>query len=184
MNLPDRISNELRSLAGEIEAAARKQDLDTAQEIANRAADLKALGGQLEQLTQRIEAFLTPQMESPPELVSGNGGALRRLPVHVTGGMIRQRLLLLTEHVQHGKIHPGDDLQIHVPASGEMFRTQLLGDYKLRERGAIGRFYRDANVREGDVVALMETTPGKWTLEKAQPGEWDGHYRYRRVRAV
>jgi hypothetical protein len=170
-------------MAGEIESAARRQDLEEAQRVANRAAELKILSSQLRELSERIETFLSPTPRSATS-TNGSGATLRRLPVQVTGGMIRQRLLLITEHVRHGKVSPGYEFHIQVPASGETFRTQLLNDYKLRERGGIGRFYQVAHVQEGDVVILIETTPNKWTLEKAQPGEWDGHYRYKRVRAV
>jgi hypothetical protein len=37
---------------------------------------------------------------------------------------------------------------------------------KLRERGKIAKFYRDAGVHAGDVVLLIEITPGQWQLKK------------------
>ena len=86
--------------------------------------------------------------------------------------MIRQRLLLLTKHVNHGRISVGEKLEIEVPASGEKFTTELLPDYKLRERGAIGRFYRDANINEGDIAVLIENTQvdGRYKRDNRENG--------------
>ena len=179
-DLTHRINNELRKILTETEAAARRQDVDAAARWAKKAADLKARAADLSLLTQQIEQMLTPEKTEPGK--DGTHTELRRLPVQVTGGMIRQRLLLLTEHVQHRQINVGEKLEITADASREKFTTVLLKDYKLRERGAIGQFYRAANVREGDVVVLIETAPGKWALTKGEAGEWDGHYRYKRVR--
>jgi len=39
-------------------------------------------------------------------------------------------------------------------------------DNKLQERGAVGKFHRDAGVRAGDFVILRETSPGQWHLLK------------------
>ena len=90
---------------------------------------------------------------------NGSGNTqLRELPVEVSAGMIRQNLLTLTKHVKQHRIKLGEELTIEAQPSGERFRTQLLEKgNKLRERGAITRFYRDAGVHSGDFVVLTET---------------------------
>lgn len=58
--------------------------------------------------------------------------------------------------------------RLETAPSGDVFETELLQNgNKLRERGSIGRFYREASVSEGDYVVLTETSPGNWALEKA-----------------
>lgn len=181
MNIPERITTELRRILTEIELAGKRQDIEAADRLVKRATELKSLGGQYALLTQKIETALSIDGSKPAR--ENQPVELRRFPVQVSGGMIRQRLLLLTEHVNHRRISVDEKLEIEVSASGEKFTTRLLSDYKLRERGAIGRFYHAADVNEGDVVVLIETAPNRWSLEKAQPGEWDGHYRYKRIRS-
>ena len=80
--------------------------------------------------------------------------------------MIRQNLLTLTDAVKRGAIGVGDKLTVETP-NGEQFETILLETgNKLRARGKIAKFYRDFNVRAGDVVLLREITPGRWRLQK------------------
>ncbi len=85
---------------------------------------------------------------------------LRELPVEVTTGMIRQNLLTLTKHLKQRRIRIGEELTIEAQPSGERFRTALLEKgNKLRERGAITRFYRDAGVHPGDFVVPRKLGP-------------------------
>ena len=89
--------------------------------------------------------------------------------------MIKQNLLTLTEHVKRGRIRVGEDLIVEAHPSGERFRTDLVENgNRLRERGAIGRFYREAGVHDGEFVVLTETGPQRWTLRKAAAGEYLG----------
>ena len=104
-----------------------------------------------------------------------NGQKLRELPVEVSQGMINQNLLTLTDHVKRGRIRVGEEMLIEALPSGERFRTDLVvNGNKLRERGAIGRFYREAGVHDGEFVVLTETAPQRWTLRKAAEGEHRG----------
>jgi hypothetical protein len=74
-----------------------------------------------------------------------SGSRLRKTAVEVSQGMIRQNLLTLTKLKKQGLIHDGDELLIEAQPSGERFRTDFMFDgNKVRERGAIARFYRDA----------------------------------------
>lgn len=108
-----------------------------------------------------------------PRLVTPANGNLRELPIEVTQGMINQNLLTLTNHVKRGRIRTGEDLTIETDPSGERFTTELLTNgNKLQERGAIGRFYREAHVQAGDFVVLTEIAPKKWALKKAPLGQY------------
>ena len=63
--------------------------------------------------------------------------------------------------------------RIEALPSGEQFETVVLEKgNKLRARGEVARFYREANVRAGDYVLLTEIAPRRWTLKKAPPGEY------------
>jgi hypothetical protein len=96
---------------------------------------------------------------------------LRHIEIEVTQGMINQNLLVLTEWVNRGVINVGETLAIECLPSGERFSTDVIEQgKKLRERGAIGRFYATAHVRAGDRVRLSEFAPLRWKLEKLSGG--------------
>jgi hypothetical protein len=100
-------------------------------------------------------------------------GKIRELAVEVTDGDIRQNLLKLTPHVKRRKIKVGEELIVEVLPSGERFQTVVSEKgNKLRARGEVARFYREAKVKAGDYVLLTEIAPGHWTLKKAPPGEY------------
>ena len=116
-----------------------------------------------------------PLVVQTPVPVTQNREKLRELPVEVTQGMINQNLLTLTDHVRWGRIRAGEDLIIEAQPSGARFRTDLVENgNKLRERGKIGQFYREAGVHAGEFVVLTETAPQRWTLRKAAAGEYRG----------
>ena len=93
----------------------------------------------------------------------------RKLNISVTQGMINQNLLTLTEYVNSGIVRIGEQFSIKCEPSGELFDTVLLDrGNKLRERGAVGRFYHDAGVRAGDCVELFEIAPRRWKLTLAR----------------
>jgi hypothetical protein len=176
-NLRTMITTELideafQSTMKQIEAAAKTGDLAAATALTRKAAacnDLK------QSLISLEEQFKKLQSTKPPPIATATNGEvkLRELPVEVTGGMIGQNYLTLTTHIQRGRIQIGEDLTIEAHPSGERFRTQLLEKgNKLRERGAIARFYREAGVHVGDFVVLTEVAPKQWTLKKAAPGRY------------
>ena len=65
-----------------------------------------------------------PAVAQSPLPITQNGQQLRKLPVEVTQGMIKQNLLTLTEHVKRGRIRVGEDLIVETQPSGERFRTR------------------------------------------------------------
>ncbi|MGH8092261.1 MAG: AAA domain-containing protein [Chthoniobacterales bacterium] len=91
----------------------------------------------------------------------------RCLEIRVTQGMINQNLLVLTDWVNRGVVNVGETLAIECVSSGERFSTEVIEQgKKLRERGAIGRFYAAARVRAGNRVRMSEFAPRRWRLEK------------------
>ncbi|MEI9898165.1 MAG: AAA domain-containing protein [Chthoniobacter sp.] len=93
---------------------------------------------------------------------------LRRIEIAITQGMINQRLLVLTDSVNRGIVNIGETLAFECVPSGERFSTEVIEQgKKLRERGAIGRFYATARIRAGDCVRMSEVAPRRWRLEKA-----------------
>jgi hypothetical protein len=91
----------------------------------------------------------------------------RTIHVKVTQGMINQNLLTLTEYVNRGVVRIGEEFTIKSDPPGEFFKTDLVQHgNKLRERGAIARFYRMAGVRAGDSIVLTEIAPRRWKLTR------------------
>jgi hypothetical protein len=164
----------------QIVEAAGKRDIAAVTALTKRASELEQMKKTLLGIEERLRSLDEPapgamSQPAPKPPLPMNGHGLRELPVEVTQGMIRQNLLTLTEHVKRGRIQPGETLQVEVQPSGERFRTDLVvNGNKLRERGAVGRFYREAGVQAGDFVVLTETAAHTWTLQKAAPGQYQG----------
>lgn len=153
----------------QITDAAKRQDVKALGALTNRASELE----QMKRTVAGIEATLATFQSAVP--IDDSSGKLRRLPIEVTQGMINQNLLTLTEAIKRGRIRVGEDLSIEARPSGDRFRTVVMQNgNKLQERGAIGKFYRDAGVHGGEFVVLTEVSPNQWTLEKAKPGEFQG----------
>jgi hypothetical protein len=167
---PEKIQELIDTTMREIQEAAKKGDLTTVMTLTKKAAEYQDVKKALLHLHERLKSVHA----IPVEPTNGSGNApLRELPIEVTAGDIRQNLLKFTPHVRRGKIKIGEDLTIEAQPSGERFRTQLIEkSNKLRERGAVARFYRDAGVRAEDFVVLTETAPNRWTLKKAPPGRY------------
>ena len=168
------LDSHITNVMTQIKDAASKHDLVTIQRLSRKAAELHELKEQVTAIQQRIAtlssndstvASLMPQEQANTKI--------RELPIEVTDGMIRQNLLTLTPHIKRGKIRIGDHLVIEALPSGERFQTELLDKgNKLRARGEIARFYREAKVKAGDYVVLSEVASGRWTLKKAPPEKY------------
>lgn len=158
------IEAEIANTLQQISAAAGRRDLNAVEQLAKKAAELTAMHDQHKANKNR---FRTLKNDSQPSgAFSRTPGAIRELEIPVTQGMITQSLLTLTEAVKRGKIRVGERLSIELP-SGDRFQTELLADgKKLRERGRIADFYRNAGMHAGDVALLVELTPGQWQLKK------------------
>jgi len=163
------IDDLINQIMQKIAQAAAKSDIQTVTALTRCANELKELQLPLLRILEKLK-----EIEKPTEKTSASQTLhLRELPVEVTAGMIRQNLLTLTEAVKQGKIRPAEDMIIETLPNGERFRTDLLQNgNRLRERGAIGRFYREATVKPGDYVVLNEVSAQKWTLQKAAPGKF------------
>jgi hypothetical protein len=167
MTTLSKIEELLTTMLRQIADAAGKGDLATITIASRQATELEEMKKTLMVIEERLKSFQAPQTR---EVTNS-----RELPVEVTDGMINQNLLTLTEHVRRGRIQLGEVLAVEVVPSGERFRTELLSNgNKLQERGAIGRFYREAGVRPWDFVELNEIAPGRWTLKKAPEGKYIG----------
>ncbi len=168
---PEKIQELIDATLREIQAMASKGNLTAVMALTKKAGEYEDVKKTLLHLQERLKGVHA--MSVQPAANGSGSPQLRELPVEVTAGMIRQNLLTLTSHVKQRKIRIGDELTIEAQPSGERFRTQLLEKgNKLRERGAIARFYREADVRPGDFVVLSETAPNRWTLTKASPGRY------------
>lgn len=164
----------ITSVMAQITEAAAKEDLAAIQHLSRKATELHQLKEQLAAIERRVASLLSEQPGTFHCVAAERtNGELRKLPIDVTDGDIRQNLLKLTPHIRQRKIKIGEELDIEAHPSGEKFRT-VVSDKgnKLRARAEIARFYRDAKVEPNDFVLLTEETPGRWTLKKAPPGEY------------
>jgi hypothetical protein len=171
----DELDVHLKNVMTQITEAASKENLAAIKRLTQTASELQELKDQRAAIEREIERRIASlngdaTEVTPPvanQLPNGKG---RQLATLVTDGMIRQNLLTLASSVRSGKIKVGEELIIEALPSGERFQTTLLEQgKKLRERGKIANFYRDAKVKGGDYVLLNEVTPGRWTLKKALP---------------
>ncbi len=172
--LTEEIEDAITQAMKEISRAAERHDLPVLEHLTHKASELRAMKDQVVAIENRLRAMRNGSHAAPAQ--AGSSGAIRELVVEVTQGMINQNLLTLSEHIRRGIIRTGEKLSIEAQPSGDHFETELLATgNKLRERGRIAKFYRDAGVRPGDCVMLREVTPGHWQLKKADV------VRYRRV---
>jgi len=168
---PEKIQELIDATLGEIQEMAKNGNLTAVMALTKKAAEYEDVKKTLLHLQERLQGVHA--MSVQPKANGSGNTQLRELPVEVSAGMIRQNLLTLTRHVKQHRVRLGEELTIEAQPSGERFRTQLLEKgNKLRERGAITRFYRDAGVHPGDFVVLTETAPNRWTLKKAPPGRY------------
>lgn len=167
------LDRHLNIVYAQIGEAAKKHDLASIRRHTVKAAELEELKQQHVAIQQRIACLASGDSAEPLTAAGQTNGSLRELPIEVTAGMIRRQLMTLTPHVNRGKIKAGEQFIIEALPSGERFQTELLEQgNRLRERGKIGRFYKDAKVNEGDYVLLSEVALGRWTLKKAPPGKY------------
>jgi len=154
----------------------------TLAEIANAASngylqDVLRLARWAEKLDEMRRTVVAVEVQlsgidglAPQGNQAGNkGDGHRQLVVQVTRGMLKQSFLALTAHTRRGDIAVGEIL--HIETREGQFTTEVLDNNKLRERGAIGRFYRANGIRAEDFVVLTETSENHWTLRKASNEE-------------
>jgi hypothetical protein len=152
------IDQALTDVFRQVSEAADRKDLNILPGLTKKLSELEATKNRLRSLRNG------PGTSAPTPQTSGGG---RELIVEVSEGMINQNLLTLTPHVKRNTIKVGEALDIEPLPSGDRFQTELLASgNKLRERGRIARFYRDAGVRAGDSVVLSEIAPGHWRLKR------------------
>ena len=160
----NRLEHALSNALRQISAAAERGDLNTVEQQTKKASELRAMKDQVQAIKNRLRSFENGSLTG---VVSAQtSSVVRELAVEVTQGMVNQNLLLLTEQKRRRLILSGERLNIEALPSGDHFETELLDSGRLHERGRIGKFYRDAGVRAGDIVLLREVTPGHWQLNK------------------
>ena len=130
--------------------------------------ELASVGKEAEVVEKRqieIKARLSGLNGSP---VPSNSSQYRKCLIEVTRGGLKYSYLLVSGPIRKRILMNNETLKIHVPVTGETFTTEIYSRNKnLKEREAIGRFYKAAGVKAGDMVILTETMPNEWTLTKA-----------------
>lgn len=171
-DIPGTIERLMAQTMNKISEAAARQDLSVLEMQTKRASALKQMKEQIAAIQNNLIRFM-----------DGNNGAelpskhlplgQREVTIHVSQGMINQNLLTLTDPIRRGQLRAEEEMTIEAQPSGEKFTSVIMTQgNKLRERGAIGRFYREAKVHDGDSVTLREIRPGHWTLAKANTNSY------------
>lgn len=164
-NITERIDRLMKNAMEGIAMAANRQDLMALESLTQRATEMRAMRDQIVAIDGRLRSLENGSAVGAGQRQPSSGA--RDIRVEVTQGMINQNLLTLSDAIKRGQIKAGEVLNITALPSGDIFVTELLeAGNKLRERGKIGKFYRDAAVHAGDVVMLREVTPGRWELRK------------------
>ena len=165
-DIPTTINNLMDQTMSKITKAAASQNLTELEALTNRASELKRMKEQIAAIQHRLIGF-AGNSEIKIQSNGHSNLAQRELLIEVSQGMINQNLLTLTEPLKRGQIRIGEELIIEALPSGERFKTVVMTNgNKLQERGAIGKFYREAGVHAGDFVLLREISRGSWQLVK------------------
>ena len=152
------IERAITGVMQQISSAAERRDLNAVVPLSKKAAELEAT-------KNRLMAF--SKVLQPEDMTTQNPGVRREFFIGISPGMLNQNLLTLTGPMQRGETRVGEKFRIEALPSGDRFETELLASgNKLRERGKIAKFYRDAGVQPGDVVVLSEIIHGQWQLKK------------------
>lgn len=166
-NIPAAIEILVDETMSKITKAAATKNLTELEALTKQASELKQMKEQVTAIQHRLIGLagnrtIKSQMDGNSNLPN------REIRIDVTQGMINQNLLTLTEALKRGQIRVGEELAIESLPSREKFKTVVIGGgKKLQERGAIGRFYREAGIHADDVVLLQEISRGNWQLSKA-----------------
>lgn len=146
------------------DAASGAGDMDWVLHCAKNVEVIRKTIRDLEKIEQAAIEVVESTLSADPDEVAVGEGGLRKLTITVTEGMINQNLLTLTEARNRGMVSLGEKFTIKLP-DGSEFTTDLCEPgNRLRERGAIRRFYQDNKVGDGDRVTLSEVSPSHWTL--------------------
>jgi hypothetical protein len=166
-DIPTTIETLMVRTMAKISHAAGKPDCNVAEleALTKRASELKQMKEQVAAIQHRLHS-MSGGGESRGKS-SAREGFLRELLIEVSQGMISQNLLTMTMPLRRGLVKVGEELIIEPLPKGERFKTDVMQPgNKLRERGKIGKFYRDAGVQAGDYVILREVALGQWQLQK------------------
>ncbi len=176
-NIPATIETLMKHTIARINEATSNPGCDVGEleGLTKQACELKQLKEQVAAIQHRLQTFGGGNSSKGTQIASR--AALREVLIEVSEGMINQNLLTLTEAIKRGQIRVGEQLVIEATPSGEKFSSDVVQPgNKLRERGAIRKFYASAAVQAGDYITLRESTPGQWQLSKCQnpPNKWSG----------
>ena len=172
-DIPKTIETLMSQTLVSISQAASKPDYDVAEleRLTKQASELKEMKAEVAAIQQRLLSMNGGGggSEVRPQ-AAARGRFLREILIEVSQGMINQNLLTMTEALKHRQLKVGEELDVVARPSGERFKSTVIQPgNKLQARGAVGNFYREAKVRDGDDVILRETEPGRWELLKLEP---------------
>lgn len=180
METSNTLNELIASAFREIEIAAGRCDLPMVLSKCKNIQELMEMRKTVSLIESRIKSMET----DVPATILGVGTVVadhkggRVFAIEVTQGMINQNLLTLTDYTKRRMIEVGESLSIQSIPSGERFETRLLANgNKLRERGAIARFYQDAGIKAGEYVTLEEIAPQQWILRRSTEEESKGSSR-------
>lgn len=142
------------------------REWDRLENITETLCAIETSLGEIENNLSITGHFLSePDAEPAKALLASKPSASEShdISIILTEGMIRQNLLTFTRWMEpRGPFKLGDTLTINF--NGEKINSDIVSPgNKLRERGAVGRFYRDLHLHEGDSITLKMNPDGSWT---------------------
>ena len=153
---------ETEEITNRIIAAAKARNYQEVIDLATLGRDFMVVVQRHKEIQQQLKSI----NENPAPFVPSS---YRKCIIEVTRGSLEYSYLLVSGPLKKKILMPSEVLKIHVPATGETFSTKIyLKNKNLNEREAIGRFYKAAAIKVGDLVALTEIAPNEWTLTKSQ----------------
>jgi hypothetical protein len=90
---------------------------------------------------------------------------MRKLEIELTEGMIRQKLLTVTDAIKARLLRRNEKLTILLPNERKLETDICQPGNRLRARGAFGEIYEQHQLKPGDRILLLEQPLGEpWVL--------------------
>lgn len=108
--------------------------------------------------TERSRAFIEKNFGDPTSTDDKKSDGRPIIEIKITEGMIRQNLMTFTKPVKRKRLKVGQ--KIILETKSETIESEIIEPgNKLRERGAVGRLYRESHAQPNDLLVLTPMGP-------------------------
>lgn len=85
--------------------------------------------------------------------------SLRVFDIPIHNSVLNQNLICFSTDDFGDRLRSDVRFTIHCPSTGTSFETDLVGQFRLRERGKMGHILKKLKAKGGDYLRFVETTP-------------------------